>query len=36
LRLALRKAIEGEAFRAVFESDESIRAGFPLEEPTDA
>jgi hypothetical protein len=34
LRSALRKAIEDEAFRAVFENEESIRARFPLEEPT--
>jgi hypothetical protein len=29
----LRKAIEDEAFRAVFENEESIRRRFPLEEP---
>ena len=33
LRKAIRKAIEDEAFRAVFESEESIRARWPLEEP---
>jgi Apea-like HEPN len=33
LRLVLRKAIEDEAFRAVFENEESIRRRFPLEEP---
>lgn len=32
LRLALRKAIDDEGFRGVFESEESIRQRFPLEE----
>jgi len=33
LRLALRKPIDDEVFRSVFESQESIRERFPLEEP---
>jgi hypothetical protein len=33
LRSALRKAIEDDAFRAVFENVESIRARWPLDEP---
>jgi hypothetical protein len=33
LRLALRNAIEDEQFRRVFESEESIRDRFPLDEP---
>jgi hypothetical protein len=32
LRLALRKAVEDEEFRAVFETEESIRERFPLDE----
>jgi hypothetical protein len=36
LRLALQKAIEDEAFRAVFESEASIRAQFPLDAPAQA
>jgi hypothetical protein len=31
LRGATRKAIEDEEFRAIFETDESIRARWPLE-----
>jgi hypothetical protein len=33
LRHALRKAIEDEGFRGVFQSEDSIRRRFPLEEP---
>jgi hypothetical protein len=33
LRLALRKTIEDEEFRGVFENEESIRETFPLEKP---
>jgi hypothetical protein len=35
LRKAIRKTIEDEDFRGVFESEESIRARFPLEPSTD-
>ena len=34
LRRAIRKAIEEEEFRGVFESEESIRARFPIEPPS--
>ena len=33
LRLAIRRALEDEEFRAVFDTEESIRGRFPLDDP---